>query len=353
MPLVYKVSYMLLRSVSFCLLLLPFMPGCSNQAERGTLMTINGQTMGTEYEIKFITNVARSEDFQVRIKEGVDSLLETINLRMSTYIDSSEISRFNSTTTTDWFAVSAETAEIIGLALSVSEKSSGAFDVTAGPLVNLWGFGPEASTSDIPNAESIKRAMSKVGFQKLSTRPTPPSIKKDIPEVYCDLAAIAKGWGVDRVAAFFDDMSISDYLIEIGGEIKARGKNNQNETWQIGIATPDSEAGIQKIVSLNDASMATSGDYRLYFERDGTRYSHILDPRTGRPITHQLASVTVIDKRCADADAMATAIIVLGPEDGYDFALRENLAAFLIVRANDLFVEKMTPAFEEYLTHRN
>jgi thiamine biosynthesis lipoprotein len=213
----------------------------------------------------------------------------------------------------------------------------------------LWGFGPEERSVDVPSEESIAKVMQLIGYRKISARLSPPSIKKDIPNVYCDLAATAKGHGVDRIAEYLEFNGISDYLVEIGGEIRARGRNQLDTVWQVGIAVPKNESGIQAVVPLNNLSMATSGDYRFYYEREGIRYSHIINPRTGKPITHKLASVTVIHTTCAYADAMATAIIALGPEDGYELALRENLPAFLIVREKDSFVEKMTPAFKECL----
>ena len=306
--------------------------------------------MGTGYEAKIVSTVAMSEEQYLEIKNGIDSLLGVINQQMSIYIDSSEISRFNCYEKTDWFPVSTETAEVIKQSLKVSEKSDGAFEITVGPLVNLWGFGPEKRNANMPNTDSVIQVMRSTVYRKISARLSPASVKKKAPDVYCDLAAIAKGHGVDRIAEYLEFNGIPDYLVEIGGEIRARGRNQRDSVWQTGIATPENESGIQIVVPLSNASMATSGDYRLYFERKGIRYSHIINPRTGKPITHKLASVTVIHTSCAYADAMATAIIVLGPEDGYNFALRENLPVFLIIREKDYFVEKITPAFKKYLS---
>ncbi|MEA1979982.1 MAG: FAD:protein FMN transferase [candidate division Zixibacteria bacterium] len=322
---------------------------CSEKGVDRNLIVISGQTMGTGYEVKIVTAEAISKQRFLEVKNGIDSLLGVVNQQMSIYIDSSEITLFNCFKKTDWFPVSTETAEIFKQSLEVSKKSGGAFDITVGPLVNLWGFGPEEKDTNMPNEDSIAQVMRLTGYRKISAKLSPPSIRKKVPDVYCDLAAIAKGYGVDRIAEYLEFNGISDYLVEIGGEIRARGRNQQDTVWQIGIAVPKNELGVQTVIPLNNLSMATSGDYRFYFERKGIRYSHIINPRTGKPITHKLASATVIHTNCSYADAMATAIIVLGPEDGYKLAQRENLPVLLIIRENDDFVEKMTPAFKKYL----
>ncbi|MCK4679113.1 MAG: FAD:protein FMN transferase [Bacteroidales bacterium] len=332
-----------------CLAVTIMLPSCSKKGLDRDLIVISGKTMGTEYEVKIVTTETISKQQFIEVRNGIDSLLGVVNQQMSTYIDSSEISRFNCYEKTDWFPVSTETAEVFKQSLEVSEKSSGAFDITVGPLVNLWGFGPEKRNADVPSEESITQVMRFIGYRKISARLSPPSIKKKVSDVYCDLAAVAKGYGVDRIAEYLEFNGISDYLVEIGGEIRARGRNQRDTVWQVGIAVPENESGIQTVVSLNNLSMATSGDYRFYFEREGIRYSHIINPGTGKPITHKLASTTVIHTSCAYADAMATAIIVLGPGEGYKLALRENLPAFLIIREKDSFVEKMTPAFKKCL----
>jgi thiamine biosynthesis lipoprotein len=215
--------------------------------------------------------------------------------------------------------------------------------------VNLWGFGPAKEKREIPGEAQIKEAMVKIGYQKLAVHLSPPSMKKEDPEIYCDLSAIAKGFGVDKVAAYLEAQGFNDYLVEIGGEVRARGKNPKGTLWRVAIASPDGSSGYQKVLFLEDASMATSGDYHNYFEKDGVRYSHTIDPSTGRPITHKLASVTVVHASCMTADALATAIDVLGPGKGYELALKENLPVFLVIREKDTFVEKMTPRFQTLL----
>ena len=318
-------------------------------------MEIHGSTMGTTYMVKIVKPkdekfASRDELFR-RVSADIETLLKKVNQQMSTWIEDSEISRFNRYKGSQWFEVSADTALVIAEALRVSKESGGAFDITVGPLINLWGFGPDGAVKKIPGEEQITKVMEETGYKKLSVRLSSPAIKKEEPGIYCNLSAIAKGFGVDQVAAYLDVRGFSHYLVEIGGEVRAKGLNHKNQIWRVAIASPGPHGGspYQKIIQLKDASMATSGDYFNYFERDGVSYSHTIDPTTGKPITHKLASVTVIHKSCMTADAMATAINVLGPEKGYELAIKENLAVFMIVRGKEGFIERMTPRFHGML----
>ncbi len=231
------------------------------------------------------------------------------------------------------------------------KQSDGYYDITIGPLVNLWGFGPAVSTNTIPTNESIRNSMKLVGASKLKVDTLHNSIKKTIPDLYCDLSSIAKGFGVDRVGLYFRSNNINNFMIEIGGEVRTKGLNENSENWRIGISTPLSD-GLQKIISISNISVATSGDYLNYFERNGVRYSHLINAKNGKPIKHNLASVTVLSKNCSTADALATAINVMGPEVGYKFALEKKLPIFMIVREGNSFVEKMTPEFENFILER-
>jgi thiamine biosynthesis lipoprotein len=269
---------------------------------------------------------------------------------MSTYIPDSEISQFNKYKKTDWYPISKDFANVLEMSFYISEKSGGAFDITIGPLVNLWGFGPDYKLENIPTQVEIDKGLRSVGHKNIMVQTDPPAVKKIIASIYCDLSAIAKGFGVDKIAEYLESKNINDFMVEIGGEVRTRGNNIHRKPWQIGVSTPDNEFNLQKVVSLNNNSIATSGDYRNYFEKDGVRYSHTIDPRTGRPITHTLASVTVVHGSCMIADGMATAITVLGPEAGFEFALKEELPIFMIVRKGNEFIEKMTPNFEQFLT---
>ncbi|MBN2410869.1 FAD:protein FMN transferase [candidate division KSB1 bacterium] len=322
--------------------------GCAKKA-RYDLFTLNGGTMGTTFSIKIVTPKG-SAPVERQIEEQIYVLLDTVNAQMSTYIKTSDISRFNAYTGTDLYKVSPELVYVIKNANRISELSGGAFDITVGPIVNLWGFGSEKRNIEIPPAEEIQKRLAFVGYQKLSFRLSPPALGKEIPQLYCDLAGIAKGYGVDVVADFIASKGYNNFLVEIGGEIRTGGINPSGEKWRVGISSPVTEPGIQKVIKVNNSGMATSGDYRNYFEKDGIRYSHTIDPGTGCPITHTLASVTVIHDTCMVADAIATAIDVMGPEKGYNFALKQNLLVFMIVKEQDGFVEKMTPGFEKLIS---
>jgi thiamine biosynthesis lipoprotein len=323
---------------------------CSLLAKKKKLFVFTGYTMGTSFTIKVVDDWQKNREKRLgRFRGDIETLLARVSGQMSTFIDSSEVSRFNRYRGKEWFSVSSELVLVVQTALKVSEQSGGTFDITVGPLVNLWGFGPDPSTDQVPAEEDIAKRLSQIGYRYLSCRPMPPALKKAIPDLYCDLSAIAKGYGVDAVAVYLESQGAQNYMVEIGGEIRAKGKNNNDVPWRIGISAPEAGGGVQKIINVTDIGMATSGDYYNYFEKDGVRYSHTIDPRTGYPIKHKLASVTVLHPQCMYADAYATAIDVLGPEDGYDFALKEELPVYMIVKADSGFVEKMTPQFADVL----
>jgi len=317
---------------------------CSPETKTPTLVKLTGPTMGTAYSVKVRKLPAglNQEDLQ----GGIEQVLKRINDRMSTYLEDSELSRFNKQQTTDWMEVSTETVAVIREAIRTSRLTEGAFDVTVGPLVNLWGFGPIPRGDTIPSDTEIREALQKVGYTKIHTRISPPAIKKDRPDIQIDLSAIAKGYAVDQVADYLDKSRVLDYLVEIGGELRAKGKNAKGTAWTVGIEKPvANERVIHQVLHLKDQAMATSGDYRNYFEKNGRRFSHTINPRTGRPIKHHLASVTVINPSSMRADAMATALMVLGPEVGYELAERQKLAALFILRDSDGFQERATPEF--------
>jgi len=323
-------------------------------AARGPLfrtppLTLSGQTMGTGYTIKMV-GAPPSVDVAA-LNSQVRQTLDRIEARMSTYRADSELSRLNIHCGGEWFDVSLETARVIQSATEIGRLTGGAFDVTVGPLVNLWNFGPGGNLPDrIPDDEQIARAKSRVGFDAVEVRLSPPAVRKRREDLYIDLSGIAKGYAVDQIAERLDQSGVEDYLVEIGGELRATGHNHRGRPWQVAVESPVAEErSIQRVVAIEGLAMATSGDYRNYFEKDGVRYSHIIDPRSGRPVAHRLASVTVLSVSCTRADALATALLVLGPEAGYDLALKEGIAALFIVRSDAGFVEKATPSFTEVL----
>jgi thiamine biosynthesis lipoprotein len=313
------------------------------------LAVFSGSTMGTEYTVK-VVRPPGSVDLET-LEEGIRRKLARVDDLMSTYKSDSEISRLNRWDRVEWFEVSPETAAVIEEALRVGHVTHGAFDVTVGPLVNLWTFGPEPdSRGDVPSPERIEAARKRVGLQYLEVRRRPPAVRKTRTDLCVDLSGIAKGFAADQVAEHLERCGVRDYLVEVGGELRVKGHNRRQEPWQVAIESPlVGVRGIQRIVPLTDGGMATSGDYRNYFEKDGVRYSHIIDPRTAAPVSHRLASVTVLAPSCARADAWATALMVLGPEAGYQLALAEGMPAFFVVRGGAGFVERATPNFPEVL----
>ncbi len=297
------------------------------------ILEVSGPTMGTMFTVKIFD----PPDFKEDPAFLVDRLLRKVNDQMSTYLENSEISRFNRSDSTDWFPVSDELATVVMFSQLVAEKSDGAFDVTVGPLVNAWNFGPDRSERTVPEGELIARLQESVGFRNLSVRIDPPALKKSVPNLGIDLSAVAKGYAVDKVVELLNELDAEDVFVEIGGEVSVSG-NKAGQWWKVGIQMPDAVTDTALIAHpLNvggdsDRSMATSGDYRNYFEVDGTRYSHTIDPRTGMPIEHPLASVTVVSEFCMAADAWATALNVLGPERALRVAKAEGLDVLLIAR---------------------
>ena len=319
---------------------------CENPASQQQAIVLSGLTMGTTYTIKL--TVVDTKIDRARISTGVNQRLDNINAQMSTYMETSRLSIINQSNTRDWEEIPADLYTVIEEALRVNNLSYSAFDITIGPVVNLWGFGPKAQLEIVPDESTIREALDSVGSQYIHLRKEPYAIQKGKPDLYIDLSAIAKGYAVDVIADYLDELSINNYMVEIGGEIKTRGINPDNKIWHIGIEKPlDDQRSVQMVITLNNTAMATSGDYRNYFEENGIRYSHTIDPSTGKPITHKLASVTVLHPSAMTADAMATALLVLGPERGSDLALRENLAALFIVRDKDNFIEIITPQFKQ------
>ncbi len=316
----------------------------------GRPFSLSGETMGTTYSIKLIAQPRADLSYwEFRIFQfTLQSMLALVDDRMSTYKLDSELSRFNTWTSSEPFEISQQMAAVMSAALEVSDQSAGAFDITVGPIVNAYGFGPEERTTP-PDEEELAALRERVGYEMLTIDPTVPAISKARPDIYCDLSAIAKGYAADVMAQMLERRRITDYFIEIGGEVRARGRNERGEIWTVGIEKPlEKGRAVHRAVPLEDFAMATSGDYRNYYEENGARISHTIDARTGRPITHNLASVTVFHKQCMMADAYATAIMVLGPEDGYLMAKILNLPVLFLVRGpGGTFSERSTPAFEE------
>jgi len=311
------------------------------------LISLDGLTMGTTYSVKIVKS-EQSPGLEISsLKEKIDSVLIEVNNQMSTYIPESEISLFNKNKKTEWFEISNDFAFVLDESIKICELTNGSLDITVEPIVNIWGFGPEQRPELIPSDEEISERMKFVGYKKLEVKLNPPAVRKNIPGLEVDLSSTAKGFGVDKVYELLKDFGYQNFMVEIGGEIRTSGKNQKNGYWKIGISEADQSGGINKVILLSNSAMATSGDYWNYFEENGIRYSHTIDPATGKPITHKLASVTVIDSTCLRADGLATGIFVMGPENGYEFALEKELPVYFIVKSDTGFISIETPKFTE------
>ena len=343
---------MLLKKLTHWLVLVGlafFLIACGKQAE---IVTLSGKTMGTTYHIKYIDNGIDTAPEMAH--KNIDDVLKEVNNQMSTYQKDSELSRFNQSREINQpFPISADFAEVVKAALDLHQKTEGALDITVGPLVNLWGFGPEKRTDKEPSAEEIATRKAWTGIDKLSLSEVDgkPALVKKIPELYVDLSSIAKGFGVDKVAHYLESIGVTDYLVEIGGEIHTKGVNEKGQPWQIAIEKPefDGSRSVEQIIGLSNLSMATSGDYRNYFEENGKRFSHEIDPKTGYPLQHHLASITVVDPSCMLADGYATGLFVLGADKALEVAEKANLAIYLIIKTDKGFEVKTSKAFDKLM----
>lgn len=283
------------------------------------------------------------------VEAAVVGELRQVDAELSTWRPDSEVARFNASAAGEWFPVSTPVAALAVDALALSRRSAGAFDLTVAPLARLWGFGPEASANgSAPNAHAVAAARRMVGWRQLEARLDPPGLRKGQDGLSLDFSAIGKGHGVDRVAERLDGMGCRSYLIDVGGEVRTRGQGPRGGPWRIGVERPDGGAP-RWVLRLSGQSAATSGDYRNFRMLEGRRLSHTIDPRSGEPVSHALASVTVVADSAAEADALATAIQVLGPGAGWRFADREGVAALLLVRSESGFERRYTQAMTQFL----
>jgi thiamine biosynthesis lipoprotein len=311
-------------------------------------VALAGATMGTTYVVRLAGLPAGV--FREAVAADIEALLEDVDARMSTYRPDSEIVRFNASRGTGWVEVSAGLATVVATARAVSRLTGGAFDVTVAPLVDLWGFGPTVRPAGVPPPAAIAAARERVGYRRVHVRRRPPALRKSLPDVALDLSAIAKGYALDRVAERLEALGVEGFMVEIGGEVRARGPSPEGGPWRIGIERPVAGGGsIEAVACIDDAALATSGDYRNAFELDGRRYTHTIDPGTGWPVAHGLASVSVVDASAMCADALATALMVLGPEKGWRLAERRGVAALFVVRTGEGFHERATRAMRPAL----
>jgi thiamine biosynthesis lipoprotein len=325
------------------LLSLALLQGCSRQPDP---VTLSGATMGTTWHVTWVQRPEGPEP--AGLQERIELRLVAINSLMSTYQPDSAINEFNRLPALHWWQAPPEFLEVFLVAREISQATAGAYDVTVAPLVDAWGFGPEAREG-VPAETELSGLVHRVGQQAIDVDPERHALRKQRP-LALDFSSIAKGYGVDVIAALLEDAGINDYLVEIGGELRVAGSSPRGGPWRVAIERPDpARREALSTLELNSAAVATSGDYRNYYEVDGQRYSHTIDPRTGRPIRHGLASVTVVHESAMLADGWATALNVLGPEDALPVAVRNGLAAYLVSRDGDrLHVEK-SPAMAALL----
>ena len=305
-----------------------------------------GRTMGTGYSIKL--SPAPDPGLRPSLQRQVEQRLDEINGQMSTYLSDSDLSRFNQTQDTDWQPQPEPVIELVEQARHISQLTGGRYDITVGPLVNLWGFGNSGSRETPPTPGQVADALQRVGYQKLETRRHPTALRKGVPGLEVDLSSIAKGWGVDQIAQLLQAKGISNFLVEIGGELRAQGEKASGKPWRIAVEQPSFESrSVQRVIALHDTAMATSGDYRNFFTDDGSVYSHTIDPLTGQPVQQRLASVSVLADDCATADAWATALLALGEQQALKLADSQNIKALFIIRSGSGLAEKASRALTD------
>ena len=332
------------------LLMLAMLAGCDKPpAAEHPMLEIHGRTMGTFYGVKVVGDFPGG---QQALQTQVDSLLKHYNDEISTYDPNSSLSKFNQQQTTAPFPVSQDMADIMISVVRVGQRTQGVLDVTVGPLVNLWGFGPDRRPVKIPTDAQITAARQRVGIQRLHVDVSADhaELRKDIPNMYVDLSTVGEGFGADKIADFLESRGVHNYLVEIAGASRSRGVNAKGEPWKLAIQKPTDELDeVQAIVKPDGWAISTSGSYRNYYELNGQRYSHIIDPATGKPITHRLVSATVITPTALEADGLDTALMVMGPEKAMAFAKQQHLAVYLVIKTDKGFKAEYSETFKPYL----
>jgi thiamine biosynthesis lipoprotein len=307
---------------------------CSNlPTAQAEMLQLSGKTMGTTYHISLDVSepAVRESADETQLSRQIEDRLAEINSRMSTYDPQSELSRFNLHDGTDWFVVSGETALVVQRAIELHAASDGAFDVTVMPLVNLWGFGPQRTDSQHPPDEAeIRKAMENVGSQHLSVRMDPPALKKSKSGLQVDLSAIAKGYAVDAISRLLSEQDLRRHMVEIGGEVRVGMRKSDGSLWRIGIEAPQiGNRELSEIVELENIALASSGNYRNFIERDGKRFGHTINPRTGHPAEVDILAASILAEDCMTADAVATTCMVLGIERAKEFTKQQQCRALL------------------------
>lgn len=333
---------------SLFLLLTLMLAGCDRASENAPLV-LEGKTMGTSWRVSLAgVDAQRAPE----LRRQIQAQLDADDRLLSTWKDDSALMQFNHSTSTAPWPVDAAMADIVTLSLRIGHKMQDAMDITVGPLVNLWGFGPDKQPVATPDAAQIAAARARTGLQHLRVINAAGSqwLQKDIPDLFVDLSTVGEGYAADHLAQLMARNGISRYLVSVGGALASRGMNAEGKPWRVAIQKPtDRENAVQAVVDINGHGISTSGSYRNYYELDGKRLSHVIDPATGRPITHKLVSATVIAPTALEADTWDTGFMVLGPEKAREVALAQGLAVYLISKEKDGFSVWMSPQFKSYL----
>lgn len=326
--------------------------GCSGTVKPPELSGFDGKIMGTGYSVR----LGKTAMVDEALANQVHVVLQDVDAHMSTWRSDSELSRFNNSSDGDWHEMTAETIRVIAHSLGTSQSSEGAFDVTVGPLVDLWGFGAGAaqlnngSRGRKPGEQAIRQNLARVGHEAIEVNLENNAVRKQVADARLDLSGIAKGHGVDRVADLLDSLGIDSYLVEVGGELKSRGLKPDGTAWKVAIERPAAGTrDVFRVVNLQNSAIATSGDYRNFFADGGHRYSHSIDPRSGQPVSHELASVSVVADSTMAADALSTALMIMGPDAAMDFAEQNGVAAYLILKSGSSLKEVYSQTFEKLL----
>jgi FAD:protein FMN transferase len=316
-----------------------------------TATVLTGRTMGTTYRLKYWgAGEAPTQEMQ----RAVDRLLTDIDRQMSTYRDDSELSRFNRAPAGEWFDVSAATANVVAQAIELHRRTGGVYDVTIGPALRLWNFGPGESRRhdlSLPTEQQLAMVRKVVGAQLLDVRLDPPALRKEIDGLEVDLSSLAPGYAVDLIIDLLADAGFANAIVEVGGEVRAAGVNPDGDAWRVGVEEPGTDpARMSQVVPLRDLALSTSGDYRNFRVIDGERYAHILDARTLRPLPYRRMSVTVLAATCAEADALGTALLIMGPEAGREWCLEHDVAAMFQFRADGSSDDDRSASIEQAMT---
>jgi thiamine biosynthesis lipoprotein len=328
----------------FGLLLSLTLLSCTNKhSPQG--VELSGYAQGTTYHIKLAHDPGTTQLEQIRLQ--VTAELDQIDSQMSNYRQDSEISRLNEQETTQWLSVSPEIMELLTIAQIVYQRSEGCYDLTIKPLFDLWGFADHDNR--VPSDQEIAELLPQIGMSLLEIDQAGQRIRKEHPKIKIDLSSIAQGYSVGRVTQRLEQLGVTEYLVEIGGEMFVKGRKANGDNWRIGVETPIAgERGLHKVIQIYEpqgTAVMTAGTYRNYFVDHGQQYSHILSPQTGKPVNHQLRSVTVVHNDPTWADAWDTALLCVGEAKARQIAEEEHLKVLLIYEHDKKLQEYASKAF--------